>query len=127
MEPAMPLDIALGKFFPDGGVTKEQLLSAIRKGELACEKIGRGYYVTASDIKQWRMKCREKGSRPDCASRTAKSVDSDGSLSMDERKSTLAAALAITKRLKKSSVNISLKRKPSTLAPGTPLRLVSQT
>jgi hypothetical protein len=127
METAMPLDIAIGKFFPDGGISKEHLLAAIRRGELACEKIGRSYFVTASDIKEWRNRCRAKGSRQGFTSDSGKAVNPDGSLSMEERKSTLAAALAITRRLKKNSGNTSLNTGKSTPAPATPLRLVVRT
>jgi hypothetical protein len=123
----MPLDVAIARCFADGGVTKAHLLAAIRRGDLACEKIGRAYFVTAGDIREWRNKCRARGSRQGFVSGNGKAVNHDGSLSMDERKSTLAAALAITKGLRKSSGNTSRPRVKSTPAPATPLRLVSQT
>ena len=123
----MPLDIALRKFFPEGGLTKEAMLAAIRRGDLNCERIGRAYFVTAGDIREWREKCRVKGSRQGFISESGKAVNHDGSLSMAERKSTLAAALAITKGLKSNSGRTSRQRGGSTPAPGTPLRLVSQT
>jgi hypothetical protein len=123
----MPLDIALQKFFPDGGLTKDAMLAAIRRGELACERIGRAYFVTAQDIREWRNTCRAKGFRPGSGSGNAKAASPAGSLSMDERRSTLAAALAITKRLKKGSGNTSPPRGRSTPPAGTPLKLVSRT
>jgi hypothetical protein len=123
----MPLDIALQKFFPDGGLTKEAMLAAIRRGELTCERIGRAYFVTAQDIREWRNRCRVKGYRPGSGSEAVKGEKTDGSLSMAERKSTLAAALAITKGLKKGSVNTSRPRARSTPPAGTPLKLVSPT
>jgi hypothetical protein len=127
MDSPMPLDIALRKFFPDGGLTKEAMLAAIRRGDLNCERIGRAYFVTAVDIREWRNTCRARGSRQGFTSDSGKAVNHDGSLSMAERKSTLAAALAITKGLKSSSGRTSRRRAGSTPAPGPPLRLVSQT
>lgn len=127
MDTPMPLDAAVARFFPDGGVTKQHMLAAIHRGELACEKIGRGYFVTQGDIREWRNRCREKGSRQGFVSENGKAVDPDGSLSMDERKSTLAAALAITNRLRKRSGSTSPKRGKSTPPAATPLRLVAPT
>ena len=123
----MPLEVAIRRFFPEGGVTIDILRAAIRKGELTCERIGRSYFVTPHDIREWRHKCRVRGSRHGSGSRTGASVESDGSLSMAERKSTLAAALAITKGLRKSSGNTSRRTAGSTPAPAIPLKLVSQT
>lgn len=76
----MTLDTAVSRFFPFGGVTKAQLLSAIHRGDLACEKIGRAYLVTGSDIRAWRNKCRVNDSRPDCVSASVKAANPDGSL-----------------------------------------------
>jgi hypothetical protein len=123
----MPLEVAIRRFFPEGGVTIDIMRAAIRKGELTCERIGRSYFVTPQDVRDWRHTCRAKGSRPGFGLGNGKGESRDGSLSMAERKSTLAAALAITKGLRKSSVNTSRRIAGSTPAPGTPLKLVSQT
>lgn len=123
----MPLDTALRKFFPEGGLSKAALLAAIRRGELSCERIGRSYFVTAGDISEWRSKCRARGYRPGSGSGAVRGETPDGSLSMDERKSTLAAALAITRALRKGSANTSPPPVKSTRRAGTRLRLVSQT
>ena len=50
----LPLDAAVKTFFPNGGVTKNMLLLAIRRGVLGFEKIGRAYFVTEADVMQWR-------------------------------------------------------------------------
>lgn len=123
----MPLDFAVRRFFPHGGVTKEQMLAAIRRGQLRAEKIGRAYLVTAGDIREWRRTCRVNGCQPGSISGSAKVEMRVGSLSMDERKLTLAAALASIKALKKSSAPTSRKRGRSTPPAGTPLKLVSRT
>ena len=54
----LPLDAAVKTFFPNGGVTKNMLLLAIRRGVLGFEKIGRAYFVTEADVMQWRKTCR---------------------------------------------------------------------
>jgi hypothetical protein len=125
-EAPMPLDYAVRRFFPHGGVSKEQMLAAIRKGRLKAEKIGRAYLVTPGSIREWRKSCA-RNCPPDSGSAPAKAASLDGSLSMDERKSTLAAALAITKGLRKNSGNTSRPRARSTPRAETPIRLVSQT
>lgn len=38
MDAPMPLDFAVKRFFPHGGVTKQHMLAAIHKGALAAEK-----------------------------------------------------------------------------------------
>src|SRR4051812_4243859 len=106
-EYAMPLEVAIARYFPDGGVTIETMRAAIRKGELMCERIGRAYFVTPTDVKEWRNTCRARGSRQGFVSGSGKAVMPDGSLSMAERKSTLAAALETTKGLKKNSASTS--------------------
>ncbi|WP_415005171.1 helix-turn-helix domain-containing protein [Aestuariivirga sp.] len=58
-----PLDAAVSYFFPNGGITKNTLRAAIRKGELECEHIGNKYFVTASDIEKWREKLRKPVTR----------------------------------------------------------------
>ena len=123
----MPLEVAIRRFFPEGGVTIDILRAAIRKGELTCERIGRSYFVTPQDVREWRHTCRVKGSRQGSGSGSGKVARTDGSLSMEERKSILAAALGTTRALKNSFKNTSQKRAVSTPVPGTPLKLVSQT
>lgn len=123
----MPLEIAAKRFFPDGGVTIDMMRSAIRKGELTCERIGRSYFVTPADVREWRHKCRVKGCRQGSGSDSVRAASPDGSLSMEERKSILAAALGTTKALKKGFKNTLQERAASTPAPGTPLKLVSRT
>lgn len=54
----MPLDFAIRRFFPHGGVSKPQMIAAIRRGELRAEKIGRAYLVTPGAIREWRRKLR---------------------------------------------------------------------
>lgn len=56
---AVPIAVAAKLFFPHGGVTVYTLRSAIRRGELQCEVIGRGYCVTPADIRKWRELCRK--------------------------------------------------------------------
>ena len=106
-EGPMPLDFAARRFFPHGGVTKAHMLSAIRAGKLQAEKIGRAYLVTAGHIREWRKSCRVENCRQGSGSAPAKGESPDGSLSMDERRSTLVAALAITQGLRKGSGNTS--------------------
>jgi hypothetical protein len=125
-EAPMPLDYAVRRFFPHGGVSKEQMLAAIRKGRLKAEKIGRAYLVTSGSIREWRKSCA-RNYPPDSGPASAKAASRDGSLSMEERKSTLAAALAITRGLKLNSEPTLPKRNKSTPRAGTPIRLVSQT
>ena len=123
----MPLDFAVRRFFPHGGVSREQMLAAIRRGQLKAEKIGRSYLVTPGAIREWRNTCRVNVSQPASTSASARAGSHDGSLSMAERKSTLAAALAITRGLKRNSEPTLPRRKKSTPCGETPLRLVSQT
>lgn len=122
-ESLMPLDVAVARHFPLGGATKATLLAAIRRGDLACERIGRAYFVTDADVKQWRRKCRESASRPGSSSGAALAGQIDGSLSMDERKSTLAAAQAIVQALKPGLANTS--RRPAGSTQRSGIRLVS--
>ena len=127
MDAPMPLDFALKRFFPHGGVTKQHMLAAIHKGALAAEKIGRAYFVTAGDIREWRKSCRVENCPRGSASGNAKGESPDVSLSMEARKSTLAAALAITQKLKRNSENTLPKRARSTRPAGIQLRLVART
>lgn len=60
----MPLAVAVSALFPHGGVTKSTLLAAIRKGDLAYEKIGKAYFVTEADIAAWRNRCRADACLP---------------------------------------------------------------
>lgn len=122
----MPLDFAVKRFFPHGGVSKTQMLAAIHKGTLRAEKIGRGYLVTPGAIREWRKSC-VKSCQPGSACANAPAARGDGSLSMDERKSTRDAALAIIKGLKKASGNTSQRTVRSTPRPETRLKLVAPT
>ena len=45
----LPLDAAVKTFFPNGGVTKNMLLLAIRRGVLGFEKIGRDHRPAQTD------------------------------------------------------------------------------
>jgi len=60
MDEPMPLDVAVTRCFPHGGITKSTLLAAIRRGALVFEKVGRTYLVTEADIAAWRSQCREE-------------------------------------------------------------------
>ncbi|MFZ5674425.1 MAG: hypothetical protein ACOZAM_15825 [Pseudomonadota bacterium] len=63
----MPLKVAVEVCFPYGGLTKSALAYAIRRGDLAYEKVGRSYFVTRRDIEKWRGSSRTaaKESKPD--------------------------------------------------------------
>lgn len=54
----MPLKVAAEVCFPYGGLTKSALAYAIRRGDLAYEKVGRSYFVTRRDIEKWRNSSR---------------------------------------------------------------------
>lgn len=47
MNSPMPLNIALQKCFPHGGVSISTMQKAIRQGKLNCSRLGRVYLVTA--------------------------------------------------------------------------------
>ena len=49
----MPIDEAVKRFFPFGGVTRSTLLSACRSGALSYAKIGNRYLVSRDDIDAW--------------------------------------------------------------------------
>src|SRR5262245_26305954 len=57
-EPSMPIARAVEVCFPHGGIKPATLMAAIRRGELAYEKIGRAYFVTETDVTEWRKQCR---------------------------------------------------------------------
>jgi hypothetical protein len=99
----MPLDKAVQVYFPHGGVTKSTLLAAIRRGTLAYEKIGRAYFVTDAGIMEWRRQCHVAANPHGSNTEQLKTA---GSLSMDQRRSTQAAALATVRALKRSSESI---------------------
>lgn len=88
----VPIAVAAKLFFPHGGVTVSTLRSAIRRGELQCEVIGRGYCVTGADIRKWRELCRraalDRISVSDPKTKTA------GSISAEDRMKAAQAALA---------------------------------
>lgn len=58
MDIPMPIEEAVKVCFPYGGLKKVTLFDAIRKGELAYEKLGRAYFTTRRDVEKWRSSFR---------------------------------------------------------------------
>lgn len=52
MDAPMPLDFAVKRFFPHGGVTKQHMLAAIHKGALreAADKLERAGWRQSADL-----------------------------------------------------------------------------
>lgn len=128
MADPMPLKTALAVCFPHGGITEETMLAAIRNGKLAHEKIGRRYFVTEADVREWRKGCRKDAKAQGSGSGSAKGENPAGALSTDELKLRQNMALMRLERLKKTSPDtLRKKARRSTPAPATPLRLVVPT
>lgn len=101
MSDLLPLGKAVEKFFPHGGLTVSTLQAAVRSGALGATKLGRSYFVTAEDIQGWVKQCRKSAKPQDCISESAKDAPQSGSSSMERARLAQAAALNISKRLKK--------------------------
>lgn len=99
----VPISKAVEMFFPHGGVTKSTLFAAIRRGELACEKIGKAYMVTEADVIEWRKMCRKETKGQDSGLGNAKAEPPSTSSNMERSKSAQAAALMKANALTKPS------------------------
>ena len=124
----IPLDIAVSKCFPHGGVTKNTLLTAIRKGALGYEKIGNRFFVTESDIENWRSsQCRAPSSHRASTSESAPAGSLNTTSSTRDEKSALDTAEAMRTALLKSSASTSRATRGRIRSNVIPLKSKSQT
>lgn len=70
----MPIDQAVKRLFPYGGVTRATLLSACRAGQLSYAKIGNRFLVTQADIEDWLKRNRVEHSSSTLTSTKAESA-----------------------------------------------------